>query len=724
MNSCNTDDLEDFFENGAVGLHIVDGDGTILRANKAELAMLGYTAAEYVGRPITDFHADSETIADILKRLGSGERLERYPARLRARDGSIRHVLITSSALFRNGQFVHTRCFTFDMTASQLAQQRLHDGERRFQEILQALPTAVYTTDAQGKITFYNQAAADLAGRRPVVGVDEWCVSWRLYSSDGSPLPLDECPMAIALKQQKPVRGAELIAERPDGARARIIPYPTPLFDTNGRLTGAVNMLVDITQRHAAEQESAQLAAIVRSSQDAIVCTTTEGRVTYWSRGAANAYGYEPEEMVGQTILRVIPPELHDEELNIQDRVRMGERIEYYETERLAKDGKRVSISLSVSLVRDLSGEVVGVARVGRDITERKRAERVQNLLMGELNHRVKNTLATVQAIAHQTLKTAGGPVQFVESFNGRLRALARANSLLAQNSWQAADLLVLVRDQLLLGSTDDDRISYSGPAVALNPQVSLHLAMVLHELGTNARKYGALSSPTGRLSIEWSVRNSGDRRLLLQWNELDGPSVIAPLKHGFGMTLIKRSLQAHGGSVVIDFAVKGVTCKIEFPLGEIASPNTGAYRMIATGTTITECSSKQRLRNKRILVVEDEPLVAMDLISALEEDGCEIVGPAANVDSARNLIDKGEFDAALLDANLGGQTVDELAAAITRLNIPFAFVSGYGRENLPQAFRQAPLIDKPYGRSQLFAVLSQLIDPQEGIVSIRQKTS
>ena len=321
-------ELEDFFENGAVGLHIVGRDGRILRANKAELDLLGYGSEEYVGRHIGDFHADQAVIGDILTRLGRGERLERYPARLRAKDGSIRHVIITSSALFENGQFIHTRCFTVDVSEARVAEERLTAGELRFQAMLEALPVAIYTTDAEGKITFYNRAAAELSGRVPTLGVDRWCVTWRLFNPEGTPLPLDKCPMAKALKEQRPIRGAELIAERPDGSRARVVPYPTPLFDDKGGLAGAINMLVDVTERHAAEQDSARLAAILLSSQDAIVSTTGDGLVTYWSAGAENAYGYEQHEMVGQSITRIIPPELRDEESRVLDSARRGESIE------------------------------------------------------------------------------------------------------------------------------------------------------------------------------------------------------------------------------------------------------------------------------------------------------------------------------------------------------------------------------------------------------------
>jgi PAS domain S-box-containing protein len=247
------DELEDFFENGAVPLHIVSGDGAILRANQAELDMLGYSRDEYCGRPITDFHADEGAISEILACLSRGEKIERFPARLRAKDGSVRDVLITSSPRMRDGRFLNTRCFTVDVTAEKAAEERAAESEERYRQLLQALPAAVYTTDAQGRITYYNRAAAEMSGREPELGADKWCVTWRLYKPDGTPLQHDECPMAITLKENRAVRGVEAVAERPDGTRIPFIPFPTPLHDSRGKLVGAVNMLIDISERKQAE---------------------------------------------------------------------------------------------------------------------------------------------------------------------------------------------------------------------------------------------------------------------------------------------------------------------------------------------------------------------------------------------------------------------------------------------------------------------------------------
>jgi PAS domain S-box-containing protein len=247
------EELEDFFENGAIPLHIVSGEGLILRANKAELKLLGYAPDEYIGRHIAEFHADADRIGDILSRLSRGETLERYPVRLRAKDGTIKHVVITSTPRFQDGRFVNTRCFTQDVTDEVLAQERAAETEERYRQLLEALPAAVYTTDAEGRITYYNQAAVEMSGRTPELGTDKWCVTWRLYTPEGKPLRHDQCPMALALKENRPIRNVEAMAERPDGTLVPFLPFPTPLRDRFGRLTGAVNMLVDISDRKQAE---------------------------------------------------------------------------------------------------------------------------------------------------------------------------------------------------------------------------------------------------------------------------------------------------------------------------------------------------------------------------------------------------------------------------------------------------------------------------------------
>ncbi|HEY7387949.1 MAG TPA: PAS domain S-box protein [Bryobacteraceae bacterium] len=244
-----------------------------------------------------------------------------------------------------------------------------------FRDLIDALPVAIYTTDAEGRITHFNRAAVELSGRVPELGTDQWCVTWKLWRPDGTRLPHAECPMAVALKENRAIRGAEIIAERPNGERRLVLPYPTPLHDANGRLVGGVNMLIDITEQQRAGEAQARLAAIVSSSDDAIVSKTLDGVITSWNPGAEKIFGYTAAEAVGKTIYLIIPPERRSEEDGILARLRRGEKIDHFETERMAKDGHRIWISLTVSPVRDSSGRIIGASKVARDISQQKLAQ-------------------------------------------------------------------------------------------------------------------------------------------------------------------------------------------------------------------------------------------------------------------------------------------------------------------------------------------------------------
>lgn len=242
-----TFELEDYFENASIGLHWVDANGIIKWANKAELDLLGYTEEEYIGHHISEFHAHEERIGDILTRLGNNEVLHQYESELVCKDGSTRIVHINSS-VYRDGDtFIHTRCFTVDVTELKLAEQALKESERRYRELIESLHTPLYTTGAEGRITLYNKAAADLWGREPEIGKDLWCGSYRIMDIQGGPIPLDTCPMAVCLKEQRPVYNKQILVVRPDGSIRTVAPHPQPVFDGTGKMTGAINMLIDIS---------------------------------------------------------------------------------------------------------------------------------------------------------------------------------------------------------------------------------------------------------------------------------------------------------------------------------------------------------------------------------------------------------------------------------------------------------------------------------------------
>jgi PAS domain S-box-containing protein len=233
-------------------------DGVIQTWNPGAASIFGYTAEEVVGKPVTILmppeRHDEES--GILARLRRGERIEHYQTERRRKDGSLIDISLTVSPIRDNaGHVVAASKVARDITRQKRAEAALRDSEHRLQDLLAAIPAAIYTTDASGTITYYNEAAVEFAGRRPVIGSDKWSVAWKLYWPDGTPLPHDETPIALALKENRPIRGKEVIAERPDGTRIPYIPFPTPLYDANGKLVGAINMLVDVSERKQAETQ-------------------------------------------------------------------------------------------------------------------------------------------------------------------------------------------------------------------------------------------------------------------------------------------------------------------------------------------------------------------------------------------------------------------------------------------------------------------------------------
>jgi PAS domain S-box-containing protein len=332
------------------------------------------------------------------------------------------------------------------------AQEQFFGREVWYRDLLNALPAAVYTTDAEGKITFYNEAAAEFAGRRPALG-EMWCVTWRLFNVDGTPLPHDECPMAVALKEGRPVRGAEAIAERPDGSRVTFVPYPTPLYDEHGTMVGAVNMFVDITDRKVAEER--------------------------------------------------------------------------------------------------------------------------QELLAHEVNHRANNLLSVVQSIVRLTRSDDVDGLR--EAINGRIQALVRAHSLLAKSRWLGADLQHLVSEELAPYMGEEARAWISGTMLPLRPSAAQSTALIVHELVTNAAKYGALSNAGGRVRVEW---RRGKEDVLIRWREEGGQEVSRPRRRGVGSTVIERAAAQLQGQVNYEWAPSGLVFEFRAPIGAmVLSETDGSVR-------------------------------------------------------------------------------------------------------------------------------------------------
>jgi PAS domain S-box-containing protein len=311
--------------------------------------------------------------------------------------------------------------------------------------------------------------------------------------------------------------------------------------------------------------DAQRFAAIIQFSDDAIITKDLNGIITSWNPGAERIFGYSPEEVIGKPVTILMPPERHDEEAVILARIRRGERVEHYETVRRRKEGSLIDISLTVSPIKDEEGVVVGASKIARDITERKRAEGLIATLAREAEHRSKNALAVVQAIVRLSQSdTAEGLKQAID---GRIRALANVHTLFVQSRWTGAELRNLIEEELSPYSRGGARTRIEGPAVLLAQDAAQTIAVTMHELATNAAKYGALSQDEGRVDVAWFQQDDGS--LILHWTETGGPPVDAPSHKGFGTRVIDNMMRSLNGQVYFNWQPQGLECKIVLPRAE-----------------------------------------------------------------------------------------------------------------------------------------------------------
>jgi two-component system CheB/CheR fusion protein len=342
-----------------------------------------------------------------------------------------------------------------------------------------------------------------------------------------------------------------------------------PYRNVNDVINGVVITFVDISARKRHEVDRARLAAIVQSSEDAIFSHDLEGRLTSWNAGAQAIYGYTAEEMISQPMSQLLSEAQAEEWPTLLQRLIGGDRIRHFDSTRQTKDGGRLEVSLTLSPIRDSEERVIGVSAIARDITERKRMERASALLLGELDHRVKNILAIVSSVVTQTLETAATPADFAASIDGRVKAIAKAHSLLTDGDADGVSLRSIVNTELAPYSGLDGRVEITGGEVVLTPNAAMPVALAIHELTTNAAKYGALSAPSGRVVVSWACDGDAPaQRLTIDWAESGGPAVQPDPVRGFGTALIERGLAYQfGASVDRVFADSGVRCSISLPM-------------------------------------------------------------------------------------------------------------------------------------------------------------
>jgi len=355
-------------------------------------------------------------------------------------------------------------------------------------------------------------------------------------------------------------RGYEMTVSRAAGGHAVVSASAVPLAVEGQPVISAV--ITDLT----GYKVRMRYQAIMLSIGQPVYSLSRDLVIESWNPGAEKLYGYAAAEIIGRRESDFCPPGDREAVEALAAAVAAGGEARACDARRRKKDGSTVDVIFCLAPLRDGDGQLTGYAAIAHDITERKEQEKTRQLLLDELNHRVKNTLAMVQAMARLTLRQAKNPEKFAESFTGRIQALAGAHDVLTASSWHGADLSALVKDQLILGDAGDGRFRCAGPAISLNPQAAVGLSLVLHELGTNANKYGALSAPAGHVDLTWGLEEA-DAVLRVRWQEVGGPPVSEPTRRGFGTFIIEQSLSSFDGLAEIRYPSAGCVCELRLPI-------------------------------------------------------------------------------------------------------------------------------------------------------------
>lgn len=477
-----------------------------------------------------------------------------------------------------------------------------------------------------------------------------------------------------------------------------------------------ISTVQDISARKAAEarlRESEQLQRLILDGTLAFVgVLDLDGTMVEANATALDAGGLVRDDVIGRKFWDCYwwshdPSGIKRLEAAVAEAA-TGKVVRYDAVVRMAGD-TRMTIDFMLSPILGDDGQVRLLVPSGFDITERKQQEEHVHLLMREVNHRSKNMLAVIQAIARHTAAT--GVDAFLERFTDRLQSLAAGQDLLIKGDWRAVQMDALLSAQLAhFVDMQGPRITLDGPPMEVNAAASQTLGMALHELATNAVKYGAWSTANGRVAIDWGLRG-GDgepRRFWMRWRESGGPPVAPPARSGFGSTVIGRMVGANlGCKPGADYPPEGFVWQLEAAADRVTD-----HRSVPAASPEAQPAAvpDDRSGPRRILIVEDEALIAIELAELIDQRGYEVIGPAASVQAALDHLDRTGCDGAILDVNLGRETSEPVAQRLKQLGTPFTVVSGYARDQLPPSMRDATLVGKPVSPDMLLSEIGRVI--------------
>ncbi|MES2711200.1 MAG: PAS domain S-box protein [Pseudomonadota bacterium] len=589
-----------------------------------------------------------------------------------------------------------------NITERKQAEAALRTSEERFRQLFEQSADGIFVADSSGHYIDANPAACQMLG----YGCEEL-----MGMTFADVLASEEHPR-IPSKIESLAGGSVVTSEW------RFMRRDRSLF--LGELVGRqlpdgrfLSIVRDITERRRADDDLRAARDTFRKLIDhspfGVFVVDHEYRIVQVSEGAQKLFE-SVQPVVGRylgDVQRVLWPEpfASDSFAMVRHTLATGEPHAEQSTQRRADLDRVETYDWRVDRIAMPDG-LPGVVCHFYDLTERKRHEEHVQLLLRELNHRAKNMLHLVETVARRTAATR--PQEFVENFARRIQSLAANQDLLVKSDWHAVPLEEMVRSQLAhFGDLLDTRIGMSGPPVKVSAPASQTLAMALHELATNAAKYGSLSNDRGRVDIRWDLytNDQGRQRFALSWTESGGPPVTRPEGRGFGTTVIVQAVRlTFGGQAEMDFAPEGFTWRVDCPAEAVLG------REIASARPMEPPPAGAPATAARVLVVEDDPVIAIEIATTLEQAGYAVLGPARSVADGLALLSAQMCDAAVLDTNLGEETAEPIAAALRARGVPFISVSGYSRQQQPAGLRDAPLLVKPLRPGQLMEAIRRCL--------------